>query len=378
VSYAPQSSPGLLRLPACALVACLAFATPAAAQSEQALTAPATLHTEPEGVPLVTLPAGTEVETGRARGDWHQATVEGWIVSSSTQRTTRNGFDLVVTPDGGENLRRTPNGPVVGRVREGTLLERLGQKGHWSHVRRAGWIPRKAISPVRTAPGQNLVRPDRTPRPNPAAQQPATPRPPAQQPVAQQPAAQPAAPPAGKVRASADTTTVSRLQTVRETPLGATAEGASVATLASGTPARVVARSGDWVKVQVEGWVPADALAGADGAALLGVSADELHATPDRYIGQTLEWRLQVIAVRRADQLRPEMPLDTPYLLTRGPLPEPGFVYVTIPATQVAAFQALPALQEVVVRATVRAARTRFLSTPVVDLVSVVSGMDGK
>jgi hypothetical protein len=69
---------------------------------------------------------------------------------------------------------------------------------------------------------------------------------------------------------------------------------------------------------------------------------------------------------------------DQPYLLTRGPLPEPGFVYVTIPADSVAGFQALPPLQEVRLRVIIRAAHTKFLATPVAELVSVVSGMEGK
>jgi len=95
-------------------------------------------------------------------------------------------------------------------------------------------------------------------------------------------------------------------------------------------------------------------------------------------VGQTLEWRLQLISVQTADELRAELPPGQPYLLTRGPLPEPGFVYVAIPAQQAEAFRALPPLQEVVLRVTIRAARTRYLSTPVAELVAVVSGMDAK
>jgi len=132
------------------------------------------------------------------------------------------------------------------------------------------------------------------------------------------------------------------------------------------------------VKVQLEGWIPADAVAVSDSAALLGISAAEVRAEPARFVGQTLEWRLQVIAVKTADELRSEMPPGQPYLLTRGPLPEPGFVYVIVPSSEVAAFQALPPLQEVVLRVAIRAARTRFLTTPVAELVSVVSGMEGE
>jgi hypothetical protein len=339
------------------IVACLALSTAVTAQEDTALTAPASLHKEPDGIPLVTLPAGAPVEAGRARGSWNEATVEGWIYTNSTERTRRDGYDLVVTTDAGENLRRSPNGPLLGRVREGTLLERVGQKGKWTRVRRNGWIPKQALR-------------------SSAPQQPTTP----QQPAAPRTRRLPAATAAGAA-ASAPAQPVGgpdRVQTARETPLGATPAGGTLGTLQAGTPARIVARSGDLVKVQVEGWLPADAVAASDSAALVGVSAAEVRAEPARFVGQTLEWRLQVIAVKTADELRSEMPPGQPYLLTRGPLPEPGFVYVIIPSAQAPAFQALPPLQEVVLRVAIRAARTRFLTTPVAELVSVVSGMEGE
>ena len=334
------------------------LAAPAAAQEEQALTAPASLHREPEGTPLVTLPAGTEVETGRARGDWHQATVEGWIYTASTDRTRRDGFDLVVTPDEGENLREAPNGAVVGRVREGTLLKRVGQKGGWTHVRRKGWIPAKAVM-----------------KPAATAQQPAAPR-------GRRSSAAPASAPAVSAPPAADAagapSGTERIQTSREIQLGAGPAGGTLGTLGSGTPARVLARAGDLVKVQVEGWIPADAVAPSDSGAMVGVSAAEVRTQPDKFVGQTVEWRLQLIAVQRADELRAEMPPGQPYLLTRGPLPEAGFVYVSIPPDRMAQFQALPPLHELVLRVAIRSARSRFLTTPVTELVSVVSGMDGR
>ena len=352
------------------------LAAPAAAQEEQALATPANLHKEPEGVPLVSLPAGAPVETGRARGGWNEATIEGWIVTTSTERTRRDGYDLVVTPDAGENLRRSPNGPVVGRVREGTLLERVGQKGKWTRVRRNGWIPRKAIGRAEKA--------GRTEKTGPVDSRIAAAVPESASQV-QQPAVSKTRGPAAAGGASSSTAlppvaagAPERIQTARETPLAAAPEGGSIGTLQSGTPARVLARSGDQVKVQVEGWIPADAIAPTDSGALVGVSAAEVHADPGRFVGQTVEWRVQVIAVKQADQLRGEMPAGQPYLLTRGPLPEPGFVYVSIPPAQVAQFEALPPLHELVLRVTIRAARTRFLMTPVAELVSVVSGMDGK
>jgi len=199
------------------IVACLALSAPAAAQEDTALTAPASLHKDPDGVPLVALPAGAPVEAGRARGSWNEATVEGWIYTNSTERTRRDGYDLVVTTDEGENLRRSPNGPVVGRVREGTLLERVGQKGSWTRVRRNGWIPKKALRAPATA-----QQPAVTPRSRPAAGA----------------AARSAPAPVPALLPPADGP--ERVQTAREVPLGVTPAGGPLAR------SRLVSRPGSW------------------------------------------------------------------------------------------------------------------------------------
>ena len=101
-----------------------------------------------------------------ADGDWRKVTVEGWIYRPSTSPTKRDGFDLVVSSDEGENLRRSPNGPMVGRAREGTLLERVGERGKWFRVRRDGWVPaarrcRPGRRPIRRGARQAARRPGR-------------------------------------------------------------------------------------------------------------------------------------------------------------------------------------------------------------------------
>jgi hypothetical protein len=359
VSYAPQFSPGQLRLPAC-IVACFVLATTASAQEDGALTTPADLHREPEGAPLVSLPAGTPVETGEAKGDWKQATVEGWVYTPSTAPTRRDGFDLVITPDNGENLRRSPNGPLLGRVREGTLLERMAVQGKWTRVRREGWVPRRSLAA----------------KAGPRAEAQA-----AQKGQAQGTAARPAPPPTAQAKQPAPAKIppdAEPMELARETALSATPDGAQLATVQGGVPARVVARAAGWVKVQVDGWVKEGDIKSSDAGAVEGVTAEEVRTSPDRYVGQTVQWRVQLIAVQSADELRSEMAPGQPYLLTRGPLPEAGFVYVTIPVDRLAEFRALPPLRELVLRVTIRAARTRYLTTPVAELASVVSGMEGK
>jgi hypothetical protein len=328
-------------------MAVMLLAGPLAAQEERRLEAPADLHRDPAGTPLVSLPAGAAVEAGKADGDWRKVTVEGWIFQPSTSPTKRDGFDLVVTSNEGENLRRVPNGPVVGRAREGTLLERVGEKGKWFRVRRDGWVPRKAV------PAKTFERP--------ATQQ-----------GRAQPAATAPAPPAPQPASS-----IEGVETIRETGLSRMPDSAPTSTLLAGTPARVVGRSGEWVRVQVEGWVRESDVKPAEAGVLAGITAAEVRASPDRFVGQTLDWRLQVIAVQLADELRPEMPPGQPYLLTRGPLPEPGFVYVTIPPERIAEFRALPPLHEMVMRVTLKAARTRYLATPVAELVSTLGAAEG-
>ena len=329
------------------MTALLLLAGPLAAQDERRLEAPADLHRDPAGTPLVSLPAGAAVEAGKADGDWREVTVEGWIFRPSTSPTKRDGFDLVVTSDEGENLRRVPNGPIVGRAREGTLLERVGEKGKWFRVRRDGWVPREAV-PAKTPAA-------RAPAPPPRARRRRSR--PGRQPTPAWLAGRPAESPLS----------IEGVETLRETGLSRMPDSAATSTLPAGTPARVVGRSGEWVRVQVEGWVRETDLKPAESGVLAGITAAEVRAAPEKFVGQTLDWRLQVIAVQLADELRPEMPPDQPYLLTRGPLPEPGFVYVTIPSSRIAEFRALPPLHEMVMRVTLKAARTRYLATPVAD-----------
>ncbi len=149
----------------------------------------------------------------------------------------------------------------------------------------------------------------------------------------------------------------------------------ALGSLASGTRGRVLGQSGEWVRVRFEGWVRASDLRPESGSAALGVSAAEVRADPTRYVGKTLDWRMQLVSIQTADELRPEIPAGQPYLLMRGPLPEPGFVYVMLPRSSVARFRALPPLAELTLRVTIRAASTRYLPTPVVELVAVVDSI---
>ena len=144
--------------------------------------------------------------------------------------------------------------------------------------------------------------------------------------------------------------------------------GTSIGAAPDGLQAEVVERSGNWVRIRTDSWVAAEDVVPMppDSAR---ITLDQLRSDPNRFIGQPVTWRLQFLSVQTADELRPELPPGMPYLLTRGPLPEAGFVYVAVTQEQAQRFKAMNPLDEFVARGTIRAARTKYLPTPVIDLL---------
>ena len=144
--------------------------------------------------------------------------------------------------------------------------------------------------------------------------------------------------------------------------------GTSIGAAPDGLQADVIERSGNWVRIRTDSWVAAEDVVPMppDSAR---ITLDQLRSDPNRFVGQPVAWRLQFLSVQTADELRPELPPGMPYLLTRGPLPEAGFVYVAVTQEQAQRFRAMNPLDEFVARGTIRAARTKYLPTPVIDLL---------
>lgn len=353
----------------CSLVGATLCARPISAQDEARITRDVPFARAAEGRLLGTLRTGAEVAAGPTRSGWTEVTVEGWIYETSIGRDVRDGFEIGVSTSRGENLRAEPNGRVIARLRYGALLQRAGVRGNWMRVRRTGWVPRAAVERAVETAAAPPARRERAPAggtrrerlaPAPARRD-STPRDTAV-----------AIPP---VPADARSLEESRVQVTRSTALHTAPDAAEMGMLQPGVNARTLSRAGDWMRIQLEGWVRAGDVGPPPDGAMIGVSAAELRAEPTRYVGQMVEWRLQFIAVQEADELRSELPRGQPFLLTRGPLPEPGFVYVTLSRAQAEQFRNLPALQEVVVHVRIRAPRTKYLTTPVVELESVASGL---
>jgi hypothetical protein len=299
---------------------------PVASQSNRPTVVETEMAKDPGGTPILHIPKGTRLAIGPANGAWVQATIDGWAVASAIHDDKRDGFDVSVTPAAGTPIRDKPaGGTTLASARLGALFDRVEERGGWVHVKRTGWVPVASVT-VATLP------------PAPAAAPP------------------PATP------AAATTTTVAAGGI-----LSSQAGGSPVATLEAPLHADVIERKNGWAHVRIDAWVRDAALGNAP--APDGITAAAIRAAPDKYIGQTVEWTIQVIGVQKADELRPELPAGQPYVLARGPLPESGFIYLAITNDDADAFRRLEPLAKIRVRATVRAGRSRFLPTPVLNFV---------
>ncbi len=353
----------------------LVLASAGSAQNRLRATSAAPFLKEPGGIRLGSLVSGQAYATGRTNGAHVETTVEGWIPTAAAQATTRDGFDLTLTSGGGEALRSGPNGAVIARIQEGTLLNRVGSRGTWVRVRRAGWVARAALGPTEAASDRPTVAAAQpkpvTPPPPPSTVAVVTPPPTG---AATTPAPADSGRRADSAASRVDAPVrsgVAGMATLKPgTVVAATRDGQSIASAQGSPDVEVIEQTRDWVKVRIEGWVRAADLA-TETVAGPRITAAMIQQAPDRYLNQPVSWRLQFLAVQEADALRPEMPRGQLYVLARGPLPESGFTYLMVTKDQAAEFRRLAPLDEVKVDAVVRAGRTRFLPTPVLELVKV-------
>jgi len=339
-----QSSHVTPALPAflLATLCLLGGAAESSAQDRYRVIRTENLRREPSGraALLATVNAGVELTGEREDGRWVQVALEGWLWVRSLDSTARDGFDVVVTPSGGENLRAEPNGRIVARVSTGALFEEVEREPGWVRVRRVAWMFGPSLERLG---GQ----------------------------------AQPTGPAAGGAEGSSDapaeTVVLDDAATTAATVLHLTPDGDSTGELEADVPVRILARSGEWVRIQTEAWVRASDVSSAPPGVLVGVSGAEVRARPSEYAGKLVQWTLQFIAVQSPDEVRRDIPAGSRYMLTRGPMPETGFVYVVLTEEQARQLERQEPLSELVIVGRVRTGRSHYLGNPVLTLVEVAS-----
>ena len=280
---------------------------------------------------------------GALRDSWVAVTMEGWVFASSVGPADRDGYNLTVTRAPEENLRSAPAGALVAKLTQGFLLSRVDTNGTWVHVTRQGFLSRDDLDSLGETAQGGL-----TPGPRPGVTDSGPPRAP-------------------------DTTATDPVRALptRRTTVYRAPDGPALGALAPETPLRILSRSGEWSRVQFEGWVKSADLRPAPAGVLVGVSAAELRADPQRYVGQVLKWTVQYVAIETADDLRPDIADGATYVLARGPLPERGFVYIVIPEGRKADIAKLPPLATIGVTVRVRVGRSRYIGNPVVELLAL-------
>lgn len=299
------------------------------------------LRLEPTGKRLATVNGGTRLEVEGSQGRWRLVTVEGWIWTPSVSATDRQGYDLVVSADGGENLREEPepDARVAARLLEGFLLTKTGERGRWTRVRRTAWMWAPSLREVDAGgdgggPGGDGGGGD---PPDPAA--------------------------GGPERLVVEG---------RPAHLFVSPDGDTLATARPGADLSVLAREGEWARVRMEAWVRVAGVAPSDSASASGLGIEAVTANPDQYRGRRVRWSLQFISLERAEPERTDFYEGEPFILARPADGSGGFVYVAVPPERVSRVEKLTPLQRIRVTGRVRTGRSSVMGAPVLELIELV------
>lgn len=309
------------------------------------------------GARLGQLTQGAVFSAGSSRANHTQITLEGWVFRASLREANQGGHTLAIARPPAENLRDAPNGRVLAQLVDGFLLDEVERRGQWVKVRRQVWV---ASSALRGSSRDNAAatRPVPTaPTPAPAAGRPA---------AAPQAASRTPLPPAGPQLPDGSRAVVRRRMQLFRAP-----DSTAIGQLEAGTPVRITARAGGWVRVETQAWVRENEIRPSDNAILTGLSAAELRGAPDEFRGKLLRWTIQFLALQTADELRSDLQPGQRYILARGPAPEYAFVYIIVPPDRLAEVQRLEPLATVVVVARVVNGRSTYLANPILELVEM-------
>jgi hypothetical protein len=304
----------------------------------------ATLTTEenfratPNGTLLGQLRAGMSLEVLEATGDWLRFDLEGWVWARSLQAVDRGNFDLVVSVEGGENIRGTAGGEIIGHMEQGTVLETLERVPDWVRVRRQVWVWRRSVVLFGSDPASGS---------------------------------------ADRVRLRVPSTTVDgeewALGGSVDSPILSAPDGDTLAISGPSTNLRVLAREGNWARIRLEGWIwlPQGSDGGVEVSIRTDVTLEDVAAAPDDFRGEVLQWDLQFISLERAEEIRTDFFVTEPFLLTRMGDGDQGFVYIAVPPERLGEAQGLSPLERIRVVGRVRTGSARLTGSPILELLSL-------
>ena len=305
------------------------LALPASALTQTAeVRARENLRASPGGELVAVLEPGTPLRVMGSRDRWLEVGVEAWVWTRSLQVVDRDGYDLVVSADEGENIRTRPSGQILGHLERGAMLEELERVPGWIRARRRAWIWGPSVEVAESGAAAQALAPG----------------------------------PVGQRSSASAARTGAAGAAILAAPNGDT-----LAQTRAGAQLLVVAREGSWARVRVEGWtwLPAGDLAADDTLRL--VSPAELAGDPAAYRGRLVSWELQFLSVERAERIRTGFFEGEPFLLMRHAVG--SYVYVALPPERLAQVLTLTPLERITVLGRVRVAASALTGSPILDLL---------
>lgn len=323
-------------------------AAPGVSQDMVTLKIEENVRREPNGVVLGRIGEGVALRSLATEGNWTQVEVEGWVWLRSLQSAADSAFDLVVSKEGGENLRSGPSGSLVGVLAQGTLLEDLGRGQGWARVARVGWIWSASLiqAPfLTTETGLALDVPSERFQ----------------------------ASTTDIARVPIGFTRVSRVSSILTAP-----DGDTMGVVTSLGDVQVLERQGRWARVRLEGWVWVPEMSLSDTRVdakarnmTLALSPEDLYSNPSEHAGRVVAWTVQFISLERAEVVRTDFFEGEPFLLTRFGGSEGQFVYVAVPNDLLPQVEGLVPLEIVELTGRVRTGASRLTGTPIIEMIEI-------
>ena len=325
-------------------------AVPGVSQDMVTLRVEENVRREPNGVVLGRIGEGARLRALNTDGNWTQVEVEGWVWLRSLKISADSSFDLVVSQEGGENLRSGPSGFLVGVLAEGTLLEELGRNPGWARVARVGWIWSASLVEVQD-PGPDMTLSNGTMNGSRDSQSTAT----------------------DVARVPVDFARVRSVGAILAAP-----DGDTMGLVTSSGEVQVLERQGRWARVRLEGWVwmpeTSSNKSGVDAGSremALALRPEDLSSNPSEYAGRVVVWTIQFISLERAEAVRTDFFEGEPFLLTRFGGSEGQFVYVVVPTDLLSEVEGLVPLEIVELTGRVRTGASRLTGTPIIEMIEI-------
>jgi hypothetical protein len=304
------------------------------------------LRAAPNGELLAVIRPGAPLSVRERQSGWLRVDVEGWMWERSLQGRSSGEFDLVISEQGGENLRAEPSGQIIARFLAGAALVELDRRPGWIRVRRTAWIwaesARVTATTTRTADAQESF-------PSAGSQ-------------------------GGDATTAAPDPPSDEVLLVggRGAALLHAPDGDTLAHALASSNLQVTAREGSWARVRIEGWVWAPA---SDSTNVLGeeepLLPGQVLADPRLYAGRVVRWELQFISLQRAEAIRTDFSAGEQFLLTRPTDGERFFIYVVVPPDRLAEVSRLLPLERIRVVGRVRSGASVLTGSPIIEMLEL-------